>query len=75
MKSCPHLSKRLRQIYCEVVFAPKDTKGSDNQNTELRALRDLRGEKLSPIGLRLCRVGIFVVNEIKMKAYTPHAET
>jgi hypothetical protein len=57
------------------VFAPKDTKGSDNQNTELRALRDLRCEKLSPIGLRLYRVGIFVVNEIKMKAYTPHAET
>ena len=36
--------KRFFRVYCQDFFTTKDTKGSDDQISELRALRDLRGE-------------------------------
>ena len=41
-----------------IFFTTKDTKGSDNYYSELRALRVLRGEKLFPIWLRLRRAKV-----------------
>jgi hypothetical protein len=36
--------EKIFRVYCEDVFTTKDTKGSDDKISELRALRDLRGE-------------------------------
>jgi hypothetical protein len=36
--------KTVLPLYHEDVFTTKDTKGSDDKISELRALRDLRGE-------------------------------
>jgi hypothetical protein len=50
----------IAKIIPAQVFSKEDTKGSDDQISELRALRVLRGEKLFPIGLRGSRAKLSV---------------